>query len=223
MSQQDAIAAAIAAAQNAAAAVVAGQAAVPATAPAAGPAGVPARTTPVTIDDLMLGSMQVDEWLKVKEHGLLIGNNTTLIQAPIKVTIDMKAIHPNYSIKWGNPAQYEKTYDRVTTAKGRSWAETVRQIQQMDPKAYEYRSCDVPMTLVEDVVVNGKVICEKGKRLGNSLSTTNWSNFEDFYRNVKAQNLTEAVVVVEVGYQRKTNSKGNAWGVLTFKLISPLQ
>ena len=162
----DAINDAIAAAQAAAASAVPAGATVPATqTQAALPATPQARGVPVTMDDLMVGSMQVDEWLKVKEFGLLIGTDATLITGTINVTIDFAAVQPNYSIKYGNPAQYAKTYDRVTSAKGGTWAQAVQMAQMADPKAREYRSADLPMTLTADVVVNGKTVCEAGKKL----------------------------------------------------------
>jgi hypothetical protein len=219
----DAIQAAIAAAKaNAGAAVTSAETNLPATTGSAPPpAPMPQRGVAMSMDDLMIGSMSVDAWLKVKEFGLLIGTDATLITAPIQAAIDMTAIHPNYSIKFGDPAQYEKTYDRSVTAKGGSWYDAVRRAQQIEPKAREYRSADVPMTLLEDVVVNGKVICEAGKTLGKSLSTTEWPYFEAFYKAVLAAGLKDQAVKVEIFFERRV--KGNtAWGVVTFKFLGPL-
>ena len=223
MTTVDPIQAAIEAARAAATQVVAQNAAasVPAvTTPAAAPAVATPRGAPVSMADLMVGSMSVDAWLKVKEFGLLIGGDKTLLPN-ITVDLDMTAVAPCYAIKFGkNPAVYYKTYDRVSCASGGSWADACLRAQKGDPTAREYRTADLPFTVVDDIKTpdGSKVLAAKGMRLGHSLSTTNWKNWESFYRDLASKGLQAATVRVKLGFEVRT-ANNNTWGVVTFEHI----
>lgn len=221
--------AAIEAAKAAAANLAPSQAVVPAAAaPGAGqyaaPAAYTAPAAPMSMDDLMVGSMSVDLWLKVKEFGLIVGaGNPPELLREIVVGLDMSEVIPNYSIKYGNPAVYKKTFDRVTCATGGSWAEAVAQAQRVDPKARDYRSADLPFVALEDIKgPSGAVLAEAGKRIGHTLSTTNWREFELFYRDLAQKGLTKSVVKVKLGFLPRSNAGGNKWGVVTFQLLEVL-
>ena len=84
----------------------------------------------------------------------------------------------------------------------------------------EYRSADLPMLATEQLKGKLKqVLVEPGQTIGYSLSTTNWKSFSDFYEAVKARGLQHGLVLVKLGYQARTNTAGNSWGVVTFELM----
>lgn len=178
---------------------------------------------PMTADDLMTGDMSVDTWLKVKDTGIYIGQSKSALEDLI-VEIDMAKIGWCMCIKGGNPAVYKKTYDQVTTiGSTKSWEASVAELQRIDPKARTYRSADIVMMPVNDVMDPKKpkeVLVEADKRLGHSLSTTNWGNFRAFYDDAKSKNLHTSVVKVRVGYESRSKPGVNDWGVLTFELIT---
>lgn len=210
-----AIAAAVAAAQSAPQ--------VPATTAQAGvPAAAPARGTPLTLADFSVGSMVVEDWLKVKAFGLLVGTNSDLIKS-IDVMIDPTQIQVCNAIKFGNnPTIYLKTYDEVSCTTGGTWPAAVARAQAADPKARPYKSADIPMTLLNDIVVadgkSTKVLVEAGKILGHSLSTTNRGHFQIFLKELADAGLLTSPVVVTLGYEHKKKGT-NEWGLVTFKLV----
>ncbi len=215
----NAIEAAIAqATANAANMVAAG--AVPAAAAAAVPAAYSAPATPaapLTIDDMLSGSLDVNAWLKVNEFGLFIGADKTPFQT-IRVKLDLSSVMYCYSIRYGNPAQYAKTYDHVTDVKGRPWVEVVRQAQQIDSKASEFRSADVPFICLDELKGrDGKTLAAEGDVLGTSISVTGWKPFQTFLKDLQRAgfNIHSDSVELELGYITRKNDKGE-WGILTY-------
>lgn len=175
------------------------------------------RAAPLGLDDMLSGAITVDAWIKVTEHGLTIGTDRTLFDS-IPVTIDMAAIAYCYSVRFGNPAQYDKTYDRLTSVKGQSWNDTLRKAQQIDEKASEFRSADLPFVLRQDLNnKKGDLIIAKDSTLGHSLSITGWKAFQEFVTLIQKQNIDPrtAVVDLDLGFDVRTNTKGT-WGVLKF-------
>jgi len=208
----DPIAAAIAAAK---------QAAPPALPVVAASAAAPARR--FSMDDFVVGGMSVDAWLKVKEYGLIVGNSAVLLPSVV-VSIDMKEVQINQTIKFGNPAQYLKTYDGTNCAQGGTWDQAQARARSVDPNARPYFSADIPMGVIEDIKTpdGNTVLIEKGKRLGHALSTTNKGNFQEFLKALTDAGQLGIPVRVKVSSARRTNQKGNAWGVLTFELLGPV-
>lgn len=179
--------------------------------------GTPQRGAPLALDDMLSGSLTVDAWIKVTEHGMTIGTDRTLFET-LPVTLDMSAIAYCYSVRYGNPAQYQKTYDRMVDVRGGSWAQTLQKAQQVDPKASEFRSADLPFVLREDLVnKKGEVIITAGSTLGHSLSITGWKSFGEFANALKKAGVdtSNAVVDLDLGFDVRTNAKGT-WGVLRF-------
>jgi hypothetical protein len=219
----DAVARATAAAATAQAA--AGGAALPATIPAGGAANAVVPHTPgkrMSLDDVENGSMSVDGYFKVKYEGLKVGDKPGLFETCI-VEIVLPEVAVCKSVKYGNPAIYEKTYDEVRTAKGGRWDEAMARAKAADPsyKSDPYISADIPMKVLAPITdIKGVLLCEAGKKLGYSLSTTNLAAFKDFKRAVEAAGISlSATVVVEIGFAPRSNKNGNQWGTMTFKLI----
>lgn len=177
---------------------------------------------PLTMNDLAQGSINVDKWIKVKEFGLLVGDNASLLEELV-VSMDMTegvGFVPKKSIKAGNPAQYFSTIDGVTCTSGGSWEAAVQKAMAIDARAREYRAVDLPFVLEEDAKdAKGNVVCEAGTRLGHTTATTNWANWEQFYRECANQDLLGKVVDVKLGFQPRKNKAGNVWGVITFTLL----
>jgi hypothetical protein len=181
--------------------------------------GTPAqRGTPLGLDDMLSGAISVDAWLKVGEFGLTIGTDRTLFDS-IPVVIDMSEIAYCYSVRYGNPAQYAKTYDRVTDVKGGSWIATLQRAQAIDEKASEFRSADIPFHVQIDLKSkDGKTtILEKGKTLGHSLSITGWKSFAEFTKKLAELGIDayRGEVAVDLGFTVQSNNKGT-WGILAF-------
>lgn len=215
MSNQS-IDAAIAAAQAAAAQVPAQANA--AMTGAATPATASVQTgAPLTFDDLALGSLDVNGWLKVSEFGLKVGNDNTLFDE-IDVTIPMGEVAFCRAVRFGNPAKYERTYDGVSNVRGGSWAETIMRAQKIDAKASEFRSADIPFILNEALETKkGEVLAEVGDRLGHSISITGWKGFQAFLKSCQraGMDIRDGYIRCTLGFEVKKNDSGT-WGVLTF-------
>lgn len=215
---QDAIAAALEAAQQAAGQLPANV--VPAAnAPTGTALGAPmAAGAPLSIDDMMMGSLQVDAWLKVNEYGLFIGDDKTPFDS-IKVSVDLEDIKYCFSVKWGqNPAKYAKTYDHIMDTQGRPWVQTVQHAQAQDAKAYEYRSADVPLIALEDLKNKaGEVLVSAGDVLGFSISATGWKYFSRFIATLQKSgiNTRQGVIIGSIGYEARQKDTSK-WGNVTF-------
>lgn len=175
------------------------------------------RGAPIGLDDLMTGSMAVDGYIKLKEFGILVGSDTKFHET-LEVEIDLSAIQYKYSVRWGNPVNYASTYDRVTDSRGGSWLATLTKAQAVDPKASEFRSADIPFTLLEDVIgKDGGVVFEAGKTVGHSLAITGWKGFAAFIKNLqnKGYDVYNDTVRITLGYEVQKNAKGT-WGVLSY-------
>ena len=217
---EDPIAAAIAAAKSGAAAHINNQGQALATQEQT-VAVAPARAMPLKMDDMGGGGISVDSWVGVKEFGLLLGEKKELCTEPVMVTIDMSAIAPNFAVKFGNPAVYLKTYDHVTEVRGGSWQAALAKATQVDPMAREYRSVDIPMVSVTDVFLgkSKEPVVKAGEKLGYSTPTTGWAAWEEFYKSCAVRGLSNGVVPVELTFEKRTNKKGNAWGIIKFRLL----
>ena len=233
MTTIDPVAAAIAAAQQTAAATPAANANVGndvAVANSTAVGAVAPKGNPLSMESLMLGSMSVDGWLKPKEYGLTVGDSPILFPSA-KVILDLTdgvGFISKMAIKGGNPAQYAYTTDLVSAMGGGSWEAAQGRIRALDPKASPYRAVDLPFTLVDDITgtlpgapagTAPTIVAKAGQRLGYTTSTTNWANWEAFYRECQQAGLIGKKVELNVGSQRRTNKNNNVWGVMTFQLI----
>lgn len=183
---------------------------------------------PLGLDDMLSGGVAVDHWLKVTQFGLTIGDKTKPLDE-IEVYLDMSEIAYNYAVKYqlNGSAVYHKSYDRVTDAQGGSWAETLMKAKQIDAKSFEYRSAEIP--LVAAVAVEsqkkGENACEAGERLGLTLSTTGWKNFQNFVNELKRKQIDPrtATVKLTLGFEQKTKTGVNPWGIPTFLKVEEVE
>ena len=178
--------------------------------------------TKLSMETMAVGGMSVDQWVKVKEDGLKLGDKPGLIESMLVdiLMVDGSGFVVKYSAKAGNPAQYESSYDGVTSASGGAWAAALARLQALEPnKAVRpYKSVDLPMTLAEDIKKGDVVLAKVGDVLGYTTSTTNWGNWEVLYRDVTAAGLMGKSVRVKLTAQARTNKNANAWGVVKFDL-----
>lgn len=179
----------------------------------------PARA--MTIDDVSSYSLDVDAFVKVTEHGLEIKGKNGLVES-LRVSIDtsLRGLAPFEGVRYGNPAVYLKSYDRVKCATGGSWADALEKVRRIDGNIRPYEGADIKMVALEDIKnMKGEVVAAKGTLLGHSTSITNKANLVDFFAAIKDAGLRDEVVEVIISSERRTNNKGNAWGVLSFKLV----
>lgn len=179
------------------------------------------RSGPLSLDDMSSGALDVKAWLKVDKAGITVGADRTYFDE-IPVTLDMQAVQYCYSVRYGNPAQYDKTYDKVTDVKGRPWITVLRHAQSIDPKASEFRSADVPFQL-RGQLTNKKgdvVIAEDGDVLGHSIAVTGWKFYQKFTTELRKLGINPMLATIEcdIVHEFQKNDKGE-WGVLTFKNI----
>jgi hypothetical protein len=174
------------------------------------------------LDDMLGNGVAVDHWLKLSSDGIKVGDKTKPLDF-IKVFLDMSEIAYSYQIKYqlNGSAKYHRTYNRQTESTGGSWAECIRQAQQIDPKAYEYRSAEIPLIAAEDIAskVAGELAAKAGERLGLTLSTTGWKPFQDFVNHVAKKLSADpktAIIALTLGYEAKTKAGVNPWGVPKF-------
>lgn len=179
-----------------------------------------------TVDDLTSGTMVVDAFLKVGPDGLRIDNKNDLIESVV-VKIDTResiGITAFNGVRFGNPAQYLKTYDGVTCTSGGTWIEAQNRARMVDPAITPYMGADLCMTLAEDAVnMRGAVVSKAGIVLGHSTSITNRKNLTEFIKKLDAQGLRGEVVLVRITSQDRTNPAGNRWGVLKFELLGSVE
>ncbi|RWI48379.1 MAG: hypothetical protein EOR34_10755 [Mesorhizobium sp.] len=187
-----------------------------AVAPASQSAGAVAVGRPLGLDDAMAGAVVVDEWLKVNEHGLQIGAKKPLLEE-IKVRIDLSDVAYTEVVKYGNPATYRKTNDRVMAQDGATWAQALSEARSVDPKARPYRSADINMELLDDVKLKDETV-PAGTTLGHGFSTTGFKSFAKLVKQMTKDGADPAndTIEVTVGYLEQA-SNGNTWGILDFR------
>jgi hypothetical protein len=208
----------------------------PATATAtatAAPAGnvtpfVPGKAVVLSAGEMMQGSFSVDTFFKVSEDGIKIGDKPGLITDTIDVAINLAEAFYYFGVKYGDkPVNYEKTTNHISSMTGKPWNSVLEMAARVDGTKYkgEYRSGDIPVVLLTDVKdIKGVVVGEAGTRVGKSLSTTEWKEWEQFLRTVTKAglNVDSSVVRVTIGSKERKNNAGNKWGVLTFALVGEL-
>lgn len=176
-------------------------------------------------DDDTPSGLVVDRWIRVCPDGVLFDKTHTAKQAvdkPFRVAINTQrevGYRNMFSIAWGNPTKYAKTYNNpkkgaAFDTEGRPWTQVIAQAKAEDPKAYDYQTAEVAMTLLSDTcgVTAGKV-------LATSFSFSQSKNWFSFLDEVAKAGLKGQVVEVELGHFKENKGNYKPWGVYTFKLI----
>ncbi len=190
-------------------------------APVTATQGVAVVPQKLSMESMQAGGMTVDKWFKVNEDGIKIGDSA-LIVGDLLATIEMtegSGFILKYAIKGGNPAQYAYTTDLATAAGGGSWEAAQARIRALAPAAAPYRCVDLPFTLIGDVKdMKNAVVGKAGDLIGYTTSTTNWANWQAFYKEVADAGLMGQTVTVKLTSQKRTNKNNNVWGVLKLEL-----
>lgn len=185
----------------------------------------PVEARPANLDTLMNAGMNVDEWLKVNGFGIQFGSKQGLVSEFIG-RIRLQDIAVFYGIRFGDPATYLKSFDKVTCVQGGSWNEQVRKAQAVDQKAYEYVGADFTLVTEQDVMTpDGKtVLIEKGKRVGHSTSPTGGKTLAALVRDLKNTKQLQDDVWVKVKVKHAVRTKPNVapWGVFDFEVLEVL-
>lgn len=216
------------AALNAAKAAAAG--AVPATTPApVTAAAVPANQSAppgraATMREMLAeSSMAVKAFMKVDKPGFTIGTDTTKYHKEIEVEFRFNEAKPFYGVRFGNPAKYLKSFDRMTESKSkRPWADVVAEAQRQDPKCRgDYRGLDLPFTVLKDLTdESGKVLVAAGEKIGWTSSITNWNDWVQFatpfYTLMDGGVLSEGALLRGKIVHAQRKDSNNVWGAVTF-------
>jgi hypothetical protein len=175
----------------------------------------------LTADDMTGRSFSVDAFIKVSEDGIKIGDKPGLIES-LDVKIDLAEVMYYFGIKYGkDPVTYEKTTDRVTTFSGKSWGQVLSDATRVEGSSFrgEYSAADVPFVLLSDAKdIKGAVVAEAGTRVGKSLSTTEWREWESLINQVKKLGMdhNREIITMKIGFKARSNQKNQKWGVLSF-------
>lgn len=196
----------------------------PAQAGAMGGGAVATRGNPLSMDDLLQdGGITVDAWIKVDEHGIHIGGKKPIQEEVLGLQLDLAAVRAKYSIKYGSPPTYKHTYDHQVSSQGEAWALVCQKAAQVDQKAREYRSADIPLIVTNDIpgVKKDELLAEADQTLGLTLSTTAWKYWERFFNSLAKAgvDLKSDVVTINLRYE-VISRNGNTWGVPTFELVT---
>lgn len=185
------------------------------------PLPMPAVGPSLSLHDMLLGSIEVDHWLKYTEYGIAIGDRTRPLET-ISVYLNMDEIAYCYQVKYqlNGAAKYHRSYDRLTDARGGAWSATLDQVKQIDPAAFEYRSAELPLILAEDVLgKDGKTIAVRaGETLGLALPTTGWKSFQRFVRGLNRRHIDArtASLRFELGFKVLQKTGVKDWSVPEF-------
>lgn len=181
---------------------------------------------PVSLGEMLASAgMQVKGFLKVSERGFQVGKDTTTYFDTLPVEFRISSIQPFYGVRFGNPAKYLKSLDRLTESRTkRSWADTVAEAQRLDARCTgDYASADIPVTLMEDAIAKDKktVLFSAGDSLGLTLSITNFAGFAGFmkpYSGLVDKGVISSDTLLRgtlVAIQRTSGS--NTWGLADFQ------
>jgi len=173
----------------------------------------------VTLQELMVGSFSADAWMNVNAMGICIGANRTKVFKTLDLELDLSAVKFCWRVKFGSPAEYRSTYDNVNDSRGGLWTDTLSRAKLLDPRAFEYRSADLPFTSSKDIKDDaGAVVLAAGKVLGHSLSTTGWKGWATLVNDLIALgvNPTQDKISVTVVQVYNKNQRGE-WGTLEFR------
>ena len=176
-------------------------------------------------DDDIPSGLRVDRWIKACPDGLLMDKTHTAKQAvdkPFRVVIDTQrevGFRNMFSIAWGNPTKYAKTYHNprkgaAFDVQGRPWAAVVAQAKAEQPSAYDYQTAEVAMRLLEKV---GDL--SEGKILATSFTSSQAPAWFAFLEEVSKADLKGQEVEVLLGHEIGKKGNYKSWGLFTFKLI----
>lgn len=181
---------------------------------------------PIKLGELIASAgLQVKAFLKVDKPGFLVGKDTTTYFEELPVEFRLNSIKPFYGCRFGDPAKYIKSFDRLTESKTkRPWADMVAEAQRLDIKCSgDYPSADIPLTVLIDLAPKkgGELLCAAGEALGLTLSITNFTGFAQFigpYENARDGGglADDALLRGKLVHTQRTKGS-NTWGIVEFR------
>lgn len=172
----------------------------------------------MTLDDLSVGSMLVDGWLKTTAFGLSIGDDPKVFDT-IQVSINIADIKVKKAVRWvlNNVPNYGASYDNGVTEvrSGRSWAQVVREAKRLDPRAFEYVTVDLPLIVLEPLELKKSPILPAGSTLGHVPSATGMKGVREFINKARRTH-GDLPLVGQISCERMTKEGVNPWGVISF-------
>lgn len=181
---------------------------------------------PVSVHEILSQgpAMTVKDYLKVDRVAFLIGKDESLFKE-FEVEFGFDEVKAFFGVRYGaQPARYERSYDRQVNARnGQAWHQTVADAQRIDPRCRgDYSGVDIPFTVLADIKgEGGKVIVEKGEKIGWTSSITNFKDFKEF-----AKDYYELIAAGLLGPDARVRGKikhvkrrggDNDYGALTFE------
>lgn len=177
----------------------------------------------LTVDDMLMGGLAIDAWLKVSKFGMTIGEDATIFQT-LPVELHFAEVQYCFGVRYGNPAIYAKSFDHVFDTRGRPWSEVLRLAREIDPDTSDFPTADVPFVALGALRDRkGDILVEPGDVLGHSISITGWKFFQRFLRSAQRTGIDihTGAVRLDLGFEGQSNQKGD-WGVLTFSNVQRL-
>jgi hypothetical protein len=178
---------------------------------------------PLTVDDMLVGGLAIDAWLKVSKFGITIGEDSTIFDS-VPVELNFSEVQYCFGVRYGNPAIYAKSFDHLTDTRGRLWRDVLRLARHVDPEVNEFPTADVPFVSCGTLSDRkGQALIEPGDVLGHSISITGWKFFQRFLRTAQRSgiDIRAGAVRLDLGFEAQSNDKGD-WGVLTYSHVKLL-
>lgn len=178
-----------------------------------------------SFDDFKSTGMAVDSILSMRS-GVPCVSKKEIVKKAFKATLLFEETKVKQTIKCETPdgqLHYFSTYGGgVDSRDGTPFAEKVAYCRMHDPKAFVYPSADLVFITDEDLVdPNGKVVAQKGTKMGHSTSATSRKSLEEFYSacGLKGIDTKTAQVPVVIGFKNMTNKQGTRnWCIVTVEL-----
>lgn len=176
-----------------------------------------------SLDSMMDSSgISVDGYLTLKYEGFKFGDTDGLFDEAI-VSININDIVPIAQVRAtlnGN-TQFLKSYDGVTTSDGTNFERATEALRAAgNTITGPYQTSEVPMTLLEDVVLyakgkeSGRI--EAGTRIGTTPPLTGVKYLAAFLKKMREAGYMGETVKVKLKHIARTNTRNNQWGVSDF-------
>lgn len=178
-----------------------------------------------SFDDFKSTGMAVDSILSIRS-GIPCVSKKEILKKAFKATLLFAETKVKQTIKCetaDGQLHYFSTYGGGLDSKdGRPFSEKIAFCQMHDPDAFVYPSADLVFYLDEDLVDSeGKVVAQKGTKVGHSTSATSRKSLEEFYAscNLKGIDTKTAEVPVIIGFKTMSNKANTrTWCIVTVEL-----
>ncbi len=183
-----------------------------------------------SLDSVMdSAGISVDGYLSLKYEGISYGDVKGLFdEAIVSINVsDIVAITQVRATLGGNTVFF-KSYDGVTTHDGSNFSAAVEAKRAQGAQiAGPYQTAEVPMTLLEDIVLfdKGKESARipSGTKMGTTPPLTGVKYLSAFLKKLREQGLMAETVKVKLVHIPRTNANNNNWGVTDFQLLGVIE